>query len=277
MQRNTEKKVKKISIMTSKKTKDKKDTRLPTATAHQSRLRFFQPTRRPKAIEKTIKSAWGVVKIKGRLGQAHADIFEAILSNAESYAEMTGGRIKLLVDPYKITKISHQASWSTFQKNLDDLMQALIEIKEPVKLAGIGHLIDHIDKAQRRDGSYVTKKNPLTGGQREMWRIEIGKAGAILLEKDLKLFYQTDKIAAMRHGISQAVARLVLTHRAEPSGGWKLDRLLSQVCGELSSIQFRHRRHEVRMDTQSLAKIGIEVDAEGDRITKACSKSAVRA
>lgn len=234
---------------------DKKET-LPVATAHQSRLRLFQATRRPKNIEEIIETAWGKIRIKGRLGQQHADIVEAILSAHEKHAKLEDGRIKILIDPYQIMKVSRQTSWSTFKKNLDDLMQALIEIKEPANLRCIGHLIDHIDIAVRKDGTAITKNNPL-GGVREMWKVEIGKAGSMLIENDLRLFYKTELIAGLRHGISQAIARHVLTHKTQPPGGWHLDTLINAVSGEQIETSLRHRRRELREDADDLAALCI--------------------
>ena len=242
-----------------------KNEKLPTATAHQARLRMFQPTRRPKLIEEIIKTAWGTARIKGRLGQAHADILEATLSGCERHAQLEDGRIKLLIDPYRITKIANQPSWSTFKKNLDDLMQALIEIKDPEHLRCLGHLIDHIDKAVRFDGTTITKHNPL-GGEREMWRVEIGKAGTMLIENDLKLYYRTQEIASLKYGISQAMVRHILTHKTEPNGGWKLDELILSLCPGISNENKRHRRHEILGDMASLVKIGVFI--EGGRVHK---------
>ena len=233
--------------------------RLPTATAHQSRLQLFQPTRRPKPIEEIIKTAWGAIRIKGRLGQAHADILEAILSGCEKHAKLEDGRIKLLIDPYRIMKIANQPSWSTFKKNLDDLMQALIEIKEPEHLRCLGHLIDHIDKAVRSDGATITKCNPL-GGEREMWRVEIGKAGTMLIENDLKLYYRTQEIASLKYGISQAVARHILTHRTQPNGGWKVDALILALCPNIPAYSLKDRRKELVDDSPKLLMIGLKIE-----------------
>lgn len=235
-----------------------KTAKLPTATAHQSRLRLFQPTRRPKSIEGIIETAWGTMRIKGRLGQAHADILEAILSGCEKHAKLEDGRMKLLIDPYRIMKIANQPSWSTFKKNMDDLMQALIEIKEPAHLKCIGHLIDHIDKAIRSDGTIITKRNPL-GGEREMWRVEIGKAGTMLIENDLKLYYPAHEIATLKYGISQAVARHVLTHKTEPNKGWKLDEFIYRLSPHISDFALKDRRKELREDADQLFKIGLKV------------------
>lgn len=233
--------------------------KLPTATAHQSRLRFFQPTRRPKPIEEIIKTAWGTIRIKGRLGQAHADILEAILSGSEKHAKLEDGRIKLLVDPFQVMKIANQPSWSTFKKNLDDLIQALIEIKEPNHLKCIGHFIDHIDKAVRSDGSSITKRNPF-GGEREMWRVEIGKAGSMLIENDLRLYYRTQEIASLKFGISQAVARHVLTHKTQPNGGWKVDALILALCPNIPAYSLKDRRKELVDDSEKLLVLGLKIE-----------------
>lgn len=246
--------------------KDKgRDKGLPVSTAHQSRLRLFQATRRPKSIEEIIETSWGKMRIKGRLGQQHADILEAILSTHEKHAKMQDGRIKILIDPYQIMKVSNQTSWSTFKKNLDDLMQALIEIKEPDNLRCLGHLIDHIDIAVKKDGTAITKNNPL-GGVREMWKVEIGKAGTMLIENDLRLFYKTELIAGLRHGISQAIARHVLTHKTQPTGGWLLDTLITQACGDLTESQIWNRRRELRSDATELKNLGVCLSDDGERI-----------
>ncbi|MGC9127819.1 MAG: hypothetical protein ACP5GA_03695, partial [Acidithiobacillus sp.] len=44
---------------------------VPTSTVHQARLRIFQPTRRPVALEQVIETSWGRIRVKGRLGQQH--------------------------------------------------------------------------------------------------------------------------------------------------------------------------------------------------------------
>ena len=77
----------------------KSDNILPTSTTYQSRLQLFQPTRRPKAIDRIIDTAWGKIRIKGRIGQAHADIFEAMLSACDKHKILDDGRIRLLIDP----------------------------------------------------------------------------------------------------------------------------------------------------------------------------------
>ena len=138
-------------------------------------------------------------------------------------------------------------------------MKALIEIKEPEHLRCIWHLIDHIDKAVRSDGGTITKRNPL-GGEMEMWRVEIGKAGTMLIENDLKLYYRTQEISGLRYGISQAVARHILTHKTEPNGGWKLDEFIYSLSPNVFDCALKDRRKELRQDANQLLKIGIRVE-----------------
>lgn len=235
----------------------------PTATAMQHRLMLYQPTRRPALLDRIFETAWGKARVWGKLGQQHADVFDAICYCREKKADIAEGRVKLLVDPAKVRAKANQVSGSTFYKVVDELQTALIEIIEPEHLACSGHLIDHIDKAMRSDGTPVMVPNPL-GGERYMWRVEIGKAFMRLVEADIWLGYDPEPLARLDHGISQAVARHVLTHKIEPNGGWSLDRLIQTVAGNLPEQQMRDRRRELRGDAPLLHGLGIVV--EGERI-----------
>ena len=240
---------------------------MPAATAHEARLRLFQATRRPREIEHVQETAWGRVRIKGRLGQQHADVLEAIRYCAEAQATDGAGRMKLLVDPARVRRMTRQDG-STLRQVLDDLMSCVIEIIEPDHLAAAGHLIDTIDKARRSsDDTLVTRHNPLDGGQRPLWRVVVGDVGMRLLMADLRLDRSPRPLAAIRQGVSAAVARHALTHRAEPAGGWTLDGLIRAVCsGELGEQALRDRRREVRADASALAELGLLI--EGDRIRR---------
>ena len=241
--------------------------KFPTATVHEHRLRLFQATRRPKRIEQEIVSAWGKVWIEGRLGQAHADLFEAFCFEREDKAELEDGRIKILVDPYRARKRANIQSGDGQRKLCNDLQTTLIRIMEPKKYACTGHLVDHIDEACRKDGTAVTRYNPLSRGERPLWKIEIGKAFCKLVEADIWIGYDPARIAALETGIAQAVARHVLTHKTMPNGGWSLDGLIEAVAGELSSDSARNRRREIRADAARLRAAGVIID--GDRIFKA--------
>lgn len=239
---------------------------LPTTTVSAARLCIFQETRRPEMIEKLIETPRGLVRVVGKLGQAHADVFEAICFEREIKSDLEDGRIKLLVDPYKVQRRAGLSSRKQLDKITDQLEMALIEIYKPEHLSCKGHLIDHIEDAKRRDGSKLTRRNPL-GGERSLWRVELGKAFCTLVERDIWLGYDPGPLTKLDRGISQAIARHVLTHKNVPAGGWKLDGLIEAVAGKLEDQQLRDRRREIRADAEKLAG-GLGIVISGDRVTR---------
>lgn len=235
----------------------------PTATGREHKIGIFQPTRRPELINATIETKWGKIRIKARLGQQHADVFEAICHEFEGRTpydyEMEDGRIKLLVDPAKIRRRSRQINLKNI---LSDLRAAVIEIIEPPNLQCIGGLIDNIDFARKSDGTYITKRNPL-GGERKVWKVDLGKAFCKLVQKDIWIDYDPRPIAALRHGITQAVVRFILSN-SRSSGPkinkWKIDTVITAVAGDINSQELRNRRREILKDIGSLKNIGISIE-----------------
>lgn len=243
-----------------------------TATLSEHRLRIFDPTRRPKYRKKLrLESSWGIIEKTGKCGQVHADFVDAIFYCREKTAEMQDGRIKLLVDPAKVRRVAGISSGSQLNDLKTEIMEVVIKIIDPVKMACEGHIIDHIDIAKHEDGNGITRFNPLSRRkkdpgpiERELWRVEVGKALCKLLYHDLWLGYDPTPIAQLRHGISQAIARNILTHKNKPNGGWILDNLIRSVEENLSGTTLRDRRRDVRNDAEKLKEIGISID--GDRV-----------
>ena len=241
----------------------------PTSTALQARVMIYQPSQRPQArMGQWMETGFGRCRVTGRLGQRHADIVESILYVAERRREISDGGIELLIDPAKLrrTLSDHQYSYDRIKKLLLDLRAATVEIVTPeLALSGdsiIGGLIDHVIP------SPMTRPDPLTGGSRHLWRVRLGVTLVILLERDLSLYYPPAPIARLQHGISQAVARHVLTHKHEPAGGWHLDTLIRAVSGETANnMTLRNYRRRLREDANGLLEIGIEIDAS-DRVKR---------
>ncbi len=233
---------------------------IPVTTAYQSRLRIFQATRRPRAVDQIFVTPWGEVRIKGRLGQQHADVLESILWAGQKPKDLGEGRFKILVDPAEVRRASRQDG-STLQRITEELMEALVEIVQPERLAGIGHLIDHISWARRSDGSFLTRDGPggAFPGERRLWRVELGKGLCQILAKDLWIQRDPRPIASLRHGISQAVARHVLTHKKGSCVHWSADTLITMVAGEMSSQDLRNRRRDLLADREALAELGVRV------------------
>jgi len=233
----------------------------PTTTVTPARIRIFQPSQRPTTRRGDwIETTWGRVRVSGRLGQRHADVYEAIRHTALDSRERDG-QTDLLVDPARVRRaLGQHYSYSTLWRLLDEIMQATIEIDAP-GLRGIGHLIDSVTEAKRR------VRNPLTaGGERALWVVRLGLAAKALDERDLPLHYDPAPVARLQHGISQAIARHVLTHKDEPRGGWTLDGLITAVAGEIDEKALAKARHRVRTDAEGLSEIGIEID--GDRVRR---------
>ena len=98
-----------------------------------------------------------------------------------------------------------------------------------------------------------------------MWEVTWGVAGTKLIRGDIPLHYNPKAIISLTNGISQAIARLVLTHRSAPNGGWKIDGLISAVSGKvLTGTALRNARRAVKDDAAGLLATGIMV--AGDRV-----------
>lgn len=236
----------------------------PTSTVLQSRIIIYQPSQRPIELKgEWMKTAFGRCRVIGRLGQRHADIVESMLYVAERKREVSDGGIELLVDPARLRRTLSDCQYSLgrIQKLIGDLRAAIVEIITP-DLEGtgnsiIGGIIDHVIP------SGMMRPNPLTGRNRKLWRVRLGVALAMLLKRDLRLYYSPEPIARLQHGISQAVARHILTHKHVPVNGWHMDTLIQAVTGkELSNQTKRDGRRRMKQDAKQLGELGIEIDLE---------------
>lgn len=233
----------------------------PTSTALQARVALFQPSQRPTLQKnKHLTTSYGECSVTGRLGQRHADLLEALLFCAERKREINDGGIELLVDPAQVRKTLSDSrySYEQIEKLLVELRTATITIRATnLDFPVIGGLIDHVIP------SPMTRHDPLTGGERSLWRVRLGIALVMLLENDLALYYQPAPLARLKHGVSQAVARHVLTHKNTPAGGWQMDTLIKAVYGnQPTAATIRKSRFNLKQDIEKLAEIGIEIDSK---------------
>jgi len=224
----------------------------PTSTAAQSRVALYQPSQRPTLrTGEWIETSYGRCRVTGRLGQRHADVIDAIMFCAEKQRAVAGGA-ELLIDPARVRRAlsdsgySHEQLWVL----LKECMSAVIEIKTP-KFRALGHLIDSVTD------STATRTDPLTGGTRALWRVRLGEAFVMMLKDDLRVYYNPAPIARMQCGISQAVARHILSHSTEPRGGWHVDTLITAVTGEVGSTAMRNARRYLQEDAEELRALGI--------------------
>ncbi len=241
--------------------------KIPTATTMESRLRIFQPTQRPVRKTVTLDGPWGKAKITGRLGQRHADLLEIIRASALDWGVDEVGRVAILVDPYEVRKKmggSGQYSHEQMYTLLEDLAEAVI-VLETDSMKAIGHLVDKTVEAKK------AVRDPMTGKERFLLKVVFGDVGLALLEKDLFLHYNPEPISALGSGMAQAVVRHVLTHKAEPNGGWKVDTLIHAVAGDIGGTALRNARRRIKADSAALASCGVAL--EGDRVHRTRAKA----
>lgn len=267
---------------------------LPTAFVHEARLRIFQPTRRPRSEVQVVEIESGPnrrVTIEYRalqrpdgafevraLGQAHADVLDAIRETALDKKVDGAGRLMLLCDPAKVRKAAGvTASLTTVRERIEDIMGAVIEIREPRHLRDRGPLIGRFTDATV-DGAAMTlpcnlshTQRHASRAQRRLWLITIGDVGMRLVVNDIAARYSVVDVAALPSGISQAVARWMLGQSAsrQPNGGWKLDTVIEAVGGgDAGEGAMRHRRCELRAARGDLSAMGIVIDGDqrGERI-----------
>ncbi len=234
---------------------------LPTTTVTPARVRLFQATQRPaRRAGEWVETSWGWCKVDGRLGQRHADLLEAILFCAERARPEDAGTLKLLIDPARVRQVMSDDRYSLQQlwKLLRELRECTIDVETAAMhiMGGIVESAEHTEELTRRD--------PLTGGERRLWTVRIGKAWVELMRLDLPLRYDPSPITRLRYGISQAIARHVLTHRSEPQGGWVIDGLIGAVAGELDGQARRDARRWLHEDAPGLEEAGVMVS--GDRV-----------
>jgi hypothetical protein len=231
---------------------------VPTTTVSPARLQMCQPTQRP--VYKTgewVITSWGRCRISGRFGQRHQDLLDAFMWNAEKKRITDDGGMEILVDPAKVRKTMSSAGYSLtgIEKLIKELREITLELKTP-KFNVMGGLLDHVVDSEK------TRPDPLHGGTRPLWRVRLGLAFAELLAYDAPLYYDPAPVASLQHGITQAVARHILSHSAIPNSGWDMDALIKAVAGEMSSVAIRHRRREIRGDSEGLAVLGINISEE---------------
>lgn len=229
-----------------------------TSTIAMARVMLYQPSQRPLLRKgEWLETSFGRCRVTGRLGQRHADVMDAILYCAERQRAVEDGGIELLVDPARLRKTLSESRYSLAQleKLLVELRSATITIETPqFEFPIIGGLIDHVIPSEK------TRPNPLTGGERRLWKVRLGVALVMLLQHDLHLYYNPAPIARLEHGISQAVARHVFSHKVAPLGGWYMDTLIVAVAGKIPSQAMRDARRWLRKETDALRKIGLVLD-----------------
>jgi len=232
---------------------------IPTTTAHQARLQLYQPTRRPKWQERIIETSWGTATVRGKIGQVHADIIEAICRHAEDHRIVAAtGHMQILVDPYRVRVTvggGKAYSQDTLWRMLSELRETSITLEVPSQhLKILGGILDRVEESQ------ATRINPVNGKPRQLWRVTLDPAFSAMLREDLQMHYDPAPLAKIETGVAQAIARHILTHRDQPTGGWLIDTMIHAVGAGGDSVSMRHRRRELHACADSLKTVGILIE-----------------
>ena len=225
---------------------------------------MFQPTHRPTRIDEEFATSWGSCRVRGRLGQRHADVLESVLFYSQH--RQFDGRLQLLVDPARVRRTISEDGYSGagLESMMDDLTEALLVVRTAT-VQTTGHLIETWRK------SLVTKPNPL-GGERNLWVVILGDALCEMMKVDVIFHRSPGEIPRLKNGISKAIVRHCLSHKYQPNGGWNLDQLILAVCPGASAVDMRNRRRELRMEAAGIGRCGFVVSE--DKLTRTSLQTA---
>lgn len=253
---------------------------LPTTSALVGRLLIYQPTREPVTLTgEWITTPWGRARIKGALGQRHADAMEIMQRTALQIHRKPDGRAQLLIDPYVVRRAlasprqKPQSKKRTAKgsavalysgRGLDDLVDDLrnADIEWEMKGGERGGVTKII---QVKEWAKVRASDPLHRHQdRRLWRITLSAQWAVLMG-DLGLWYDPSAIVHMQYAVSQAVARLLLGHDRKKwyRNEMSLEAILNQMQIPAGQARWDAKRR-IRKDQASFAAYGLVID--GDRI-----------
>ncbi|MDA8379114.1 MAG: hypothetical protein M0Z50_19155 [Planctomycetia bacterium] len=237
-----------------------KDKNRDISTVSQSRLELYEPTLKlPKGIivTRSNENAWGKITVSGRLCQAHQNLLEISINSAERTRVSADGRLVLLIDPSKLSRelspTKSRYSYSAMREQFSDMENAKLTI-ENKDLVSARILDMFTEKNAGRVVAVPMRGTGMVMVEKIWWIATFSSAWTCFLHNDLPTRYrgQIKNIIKLRHGASQALARLMLGHSGEAS---------LAVEKALNALGVTRRRDKVRRewlaDTDQLAAMGI--------------------
>jgi hypothetical protein len=233
--------------------------KIPTATVLPARLRMYQPSKKARNIKQVFETKYGICEVDGRIGQVHADLIEALFTNAIKTREIDNF-IEIMIDPYKVRKCLSETEYSyqTLNNILKDLMKTVITIKakdsKKNDFIAMGTVISSVRQLEKE---IENKSVEILGKKRKLWVVRLGDVYCQLIEKDIHLHYKTEPINKLKSGITQAIIRFLLTHKDKPNGGWTLDYCIKSVAGEeCTAAKMTEYRQAVRKEIDGIKNCG---------------------
>jgi len=257
--------------------KDQKD--IGVATESLNRLPIFQPTLKPRFETRTFESKYGIITVKGRLGQNHKSLLETILYKRKAYSlriEQDEDDIKVslevLYNEYEVKKYLSQSSiysHERYKQMIEDMTTAYVELKKhDERIAGTLIARERVSNKYRRK----TKSNlpQVKGKEIPYTKLEFGDVASRLIVKELKFTYDPKPIMTLDSGISQAIVRYLKTHRSHPSTGYHLKTLIENLIENVEGHVWKNIRRFLKKDAEQLEALGILIDFKKDRLYVAC-------
>lgn len=248
-------------------------------TAAQCRISVFQPTRKPVwRIGAEIETPYGFAIVDGRLGMRHRDLVECAKLTAVEQGIDAVGRYCCIVDPNKLRSAMSQGRsrvcWQQMKDLAEDMRTCKVRDLEIFSRPGFGvvtaGILDSI--VYQGVGQVDARAGALGGDRRELWKIAFSEAWTHLFQHDIQISYAGHllKIIALRHGVSQAVARFMLSH--QPGASYNIKETL-RIVGAGREETTRHRIRELIADENKLAEMGIMTQGVTFHLDPTCRKS----
>lgn len=236
---------------------------------------LFAPSLRQAAADQwTGETPWGRVTVQGRLTQTHRGILDAMFATALSSFSLSddpNAPEVLLIDPYKISRMLGTArDYRWLMARLEDMRCARVDLY--VKATGREYRIGQPPRfAWEATGGIVSEvraakdKAPCPGGvvsgDRNLLAVTLsGVWMQLMRESDLVTYTPlVVKVAALKSGVTQALARLCLTHQ---EFNMRLDAVLRHIDAlgpDTHERKVRRVHQAIKDETEALADLGITI------------------
>jgi len=234
-----------------------------------NRLPVFEPTRMATYKKRVFEGKNGKLIVEGHLGQVHKNLLETILFKQETYSfsEYEGKKLlQVRYDEYKVEKyLSKKSRYSQkgYQRLIEDMKQSYIELEtNKIKVKGTLILEKNASKITRMSRilpNRIRKEIPYAV-------ITFGSVLTELFEKDAHLKYDPKPIIGLRHGISQALVRFLLTNKNHPQEGYNLKALLERLEGQIENKRWWRIIEYLKKDAETLEKLGIVINFKENKV-----------
>jgi hypothetical protein len=241
----------------------KKKSQLPQSLVHESRMPIFQPTRRPKDIKKwEFASSQGKLEISGKIGQAHRDLIDSIMTLAEDYSDING-RLEVVIDPYKLKKLMSSGGRSINDSNikalLADLKKTDVVAKVKTKNEEVsiyGSIV--LEYGESKKERPTQRKNTFTT-EVVFIKVLFGETWTTLMKKDIELRYNLPKVIGLKYGITQAMTRYCLSHKRVHDTIAGLIAKLGVNLETTSPRMLYKYEKQIEEEKQEMKELGVEV------------------